>query len=334
VGIEMNAITRPILFALFVSACTGTATADPWAEQMVESKKIDFGVIATGSEAKKFVEITNVHNEIVHIASVSTTCGCSAATAGKQTLQPGEKTSIEVKMNTQKFQRRKDSNLIVKFDSPRYTEVRIPITAYIRTDVVFKPGYIGFGDVEVGNEGKAVIVIEYAGRPDWDIKDIKIANKNLKGVLSAPERNGGLLKHTLTMTLSKDAKPGRLRDVVTIVTNDVKNPYVPLMVEGVVVPDFSVTPATVAVRPMAPGQTARVQVVVKGKKPFQIKTVDCAGMEDCFKATLVPREQKVHVVPIEFNAPDRPGRFDEELVVQIDGRPEPLRFHVTGTITN
>ncbi len=106
------------------------------------------------------------------------------------------------------------------------------------------------------------------------------------------------------------------------------------MVEGVVVPEFSVSPSTVAVRPLGPGQTARVQVVVKGKKPFQIKKVDCAGMEDCFKATIIPKEQRVHVVPIEFSTPNRPGKFEEELIVQIDGRPEPLRFNVTGTITN
>lgn len=319
---------------IFASALASTASANQWAEQMVTTKKIDFGVIATGSEAKKYVEVKNIYNVEVYISDVTTTCGCSAAAIGERTLQPGQTSLVEVKMNTQKFRQKKDSNLIIKFGRPQLAEVRVPITAYIRTDVVFNPGSIRFGEVPVGTEGTAEVAIAYAGRPDWDIETIKIANKGLKARLSAPLRDGGNINFKLTMTLSKSAPIGPLRDLVTIVTNDRTNPYVPLMIEGTVVPEISITPATVAVQPLAPGQTAKVQVVVRGRKPFLIDDIDCEGMADCFKATLKPTAQPVHVVPIEFNAPNRPGRFSEELIVKINGRPEPLRFNVTGTITN
>ncbi|MCA9047777.1 MAG: DUF1573 domain-containing protein [Planctomycetaceae bacterium] len=299
---------------------------------MISTKLVDFQVIATGSEAAQKVEIRNVYDQPVHVAYVGTTCGCSAATMGEPTIGPGETGFVEVRMNTQKFRQRKDSNLIIRFDSPHYVEHRVPITAYIRTDVVFSPGAARFADVELGKEANAVVDIAYAGRSDWDIVDIRISNPYLKATLSAADRQGGNINYKLTMTLSGEAKAGNLRDLVTIVTNDRTNPYVPLMVEGSVVPDIVVSPPTVAVRPLSPGQTASVRVILKGKTPFHIEDIDCEGMADCFKAKLDPAEKNLHIVPIEFSAPNKPGRFTEELVVKITGRPEPLRFSVTGVI--
>ena len=84
-----------------------------WAQKMVSDTSIDFGVIATGAEAVKRVKVTNVFDQPVRISNVRTTCGCSAATPETNQIAPGEHTFVEVKMNTRKFRRRKDSNLII-----------------------------------------------------------------------------------------------------------------------------------------------------------------------------------------------------------------------------
>lgn len=331
----MSRIANSLLVsATILTSLSQCATAAEWAERMVSTKKIDFGVIATGSDAKRQVKVTNVNAFPVKISDTSTTCGCSAATLGeKSTLNSGESTYVEVKMNTSKFRQRKDSNLIIKLTNGReLTEVRIPITAYIRSDVVFKPGSVKFGDIEVGKEARAVVDITYAGRNDWDIDHIKISHKHLKAYLSELERGNGKVKFKLTMTLSKEADVGRVRDLVTIVTNDKRNPFVPLMVDGDVVSDFSFTPESLNVPPVAAGATARVQIVVTGKKPFAIQKVDCAGMENCFSATISKAVRKAHVIPITFNAPSRPGKFSDELLITIAGQEKPLRVQVRGEI--
>lgn len=320
------------LFCVF--GLTGVGTADQWSDAMVETKKVDFGVIATGSEAKKYVKVTNVYDDVVQISSVGTTCGCSAATPGKQSLEPGESTLVEVKMNTHKFRQKKDSNLIIRFSRPRIAESRVPISAYIRTDVVFDPGAIRFGDVELGQSGEASVNIAYAGRPDWEIENVKVASDDLKAALSEPQRSGGNIRYRLTVKLAATAKAGPLRDVITLVTNDKTNPFVPLMVEGTVVPDIILTPPVVNVRPLAPGETTRFQIVLRGKKPFEVADVGCKGMADSFAASVRPAASRVHQVPIEFTAPNRPGRFSETLLVKIAERPDPLKFTVTGTISN
>lgn len=320
------------LLAVFTVA--GTALGDQFIDAMIDTEKVDFGVIATGSEVQKFVEIRNVHQVPIQISEVKTSCACARATIDQYSIQPGDKAVITVQMNTRNFRQRKDSNVIIRFGSPRSIEHRIPVTAYIRTDVVFNPGSVQFSEVEVGTQGTATVDIAYAGRSDWDIDNILITNRHMKAILDPGERTAGTMSYKLTMVLADNAPVGSFRDMITIVTNDASNPNVPLMVEGAVVPDILITPAVVNVGAVAPGQRTLKQIVVKGKKPFVIDDIDCAQMADCFKASLSDSPRPLHVVPIEFNAPNRPGKFSEELVVKINGRPEPLRFNVTGIISN
>ena len=239
---------------------------------------------------------------------------------------------VSVEMNTRKFRQRKDSNLIIQFDAPQFAETRIPITAYIRSDVVFEPGMVRFGNVDYGKSVESKVKIAYAGRSDWEIVDVRIGNKSLSADLVPTRREGGFVDYTLNVKLADNAKTGQLRDLVTLVTNDQNHPYVPLMVEGVIVPDITVTPATVDVRNVAPGESRSFRIVVKGKKPFKIEDVDCEGMDDCFSAQISEKTQPIHVVPVEFNVPNKPGKFREELIVKIAGRSEPLRFQVSGLI--
>lgn len=327
---------KNFLLVLAISLVSVSVRADQWSDQMVSIKKIDFGVIATGSETVKQVEIKNVHSQTVRIAEVKTSCICASGTlVDKQySIEPGESAIIEVRMDTKRFKQRKDSNLIVRFSSPRYVEHRIPITAYIRTDVVFTPGKVQFNNVEYGQPSTAVVEIAYAGRPDWAIEDIKFQNANMKAVLSAPERGNGILKFKLTMTLDEKAPVGRLRDVLTIVTNDRTNPYIPLRIEGAVAPDISVSPSILQVGAVSSGKAAKVKLLLRGKNAFTVSKVDCAGMSGCFKADLKEKASRFHQLVVEFTPPNRPGKFTEELIVGIKDRAEPLKLNISGTIVN
>lgn len=307
--------------------------ADQFTDAMMSTEKIDFGVIATGTDVPKTIKIKNVHAQTYVIQEVKTSCACAQAKIDKQVLQPGETALVTVKMNTRNFKQRKDSNVIIVFGSPRYTEVRIPVTAYIRTDMVFTPGSVQFGNVDMGAEGKAVVDIAYAGRSDWDIKDIKITNPNLKATLEPQESGLGSINYKLTLIMNEKAPVGRLRDMITIVTNDSANPNVPLLVDGQVVPDIAVSPPIVNLERIAAGTTLTRRIMLKGKKPFAITGIDCKDMKDSVSAPMSEKVSKVHVLPVEFTAPMTPGRFNDELMVQIAGRKDPIRLSVIGTVS-
>lgn len=304
-----------------------------WAEEMVSPRKLEFGVIATGSEAVKVITIENRTSATVHISSTSTACRCAEASSpGKNLLAPGEKTTIEVRMNTRSFKQQRDTSLTILFDSPQFAEVRIPISAYIRTDVVFEPGKVDFGKREFLAGGTTKVNIAYAGRPDWKIRDIKITNSDLTADLRELSRSGGNVTYELDMHLSPETRPGRIRDLVTLITDDATNPYVPLLVEATVVPDITISNPNIAIRSMKPGQVTTVKVVMQGNKPFLIEDVDCQKMGDCFKVKMSEKENTLQIVEMEFTAPDSPGKFSEEMIVKVKGRKDVLRFTVSGHI--
>lgn len=310
--------------------------AQSWADQLVEPKKIDFGVIATGSEAVREIKITNTTNTILHISGTAPGCQCvQPGLPSQNLLQPGEIATLEVRMNTRSFKQQRDTYLTISFDAPQLATVRVPVTAYIRTDVVFTPGKIDFGSKELGAGGEVTCKIAYAGRPDWKILDIKYTNKNLNAVLKEISRNpsAGTADFELTMTLAPETSAGKIREIVTIVTDDAASPNVPLMVEGIVKSDITLANDSVSYGALRPGEIKTVQVVVQGTKPFAVAGVDCPNMQDCFDAKFGDDEKKLQIIKLEFTAPNKPpGKFTEDVIISIKDRQDTYKCKVSGEI--
>jgi hypothetical protein len=299
---------------------------------MFEKQRHDFGVVARGADVSYRFVVTNIYKDPVHISNVRTSCGCTAATPSKTSLASREKAFIEVKMDTRKFVRQKDSNLIVTFDAPLYAEVTLPISAYIRTDVVLTPGGASFGPVDHGAEHERKIDVAYAGRPNWTIRDARTDSPHLEAQVVETSRTSAGANYQLVIRLKSTAPLGAFRQQVTLVTDDEGNPQVPVLVEGRVEADITVTPDPVALGTVPVGGQMRSNIVVRGKKPFAIEKIECESAGSAFSVRLPKDEKAVHVLPLTFTAPDAPGAVNEVFTVTIAGRPEPVQFRAYGTI--
>ncbi len=307
-----------------------------WAQKMFDHQKIDFGVIARGSEAVFRLKITNLYKENVHISNVRTTCGCSAASPDRTTLKSHESAYIKVTMDTQKFSRRKDSNVIVTFDRPLYAEVRIPITSYIRPDVVLDPGSVEFGDVIYGSTSVKELEVRYAGRGDWQIRSIENSNEHLDVRFVETERTQNLstarVHYKLQVSLKATAPVGQFREQIYLITDDDGNPRVPLLVEAKVTSDMTITPEVIALGSVAPGDVKTFNVVLRGKKPFSIDKVECTSRKYEFNAKVPGSASPVQVLPMTITMPTRQGDFSEIFAVSIAGRPAPVHFRAYGQV--
>jgi hypothetical protein len=320
------------LAVLAATLAPSPAAAQGWAEKMFDEQTHDFGVVARGAEVKHRIRIRNIYQQTVHISNVRTTCGCSAATPGQTTLAPGEVGSVEIEMDTRRFMRRKDSNLIVTFDQPQYAEVRIPVTAYIRSDVVLSPGSAGFGSVDAGSPAEKTIDIDYAGRSDWKLRDVKVENAHLDARIVETQREAGRVSYQLKLTLKPTAPVGTLSEQITLVTDD-ENPYIPVLVSARVEADITITPDAVSLGAVTPGQEKTFNVVLRGRKPFAIEKIECESANGTFKVRLPEATRPVHVLPMSFTPPAALGKFTEEFTVTIAGRSEPVTFKAYGQIT-
>lgn len=303
-----------------------------WAEKMFEKLDHDFGVVARGADARYRLKLTNKYLPAVHIASVTTTCGCTAAKPSKDTLASLESAYIEITMDTKKFQHEKTSSVTVIIDQPQYAEVRIPIKAWIRTDVVLTPGGAEFGGITKGADAERKIGIAYAGRGDWKIKNVISKNPNVTAKVVETRRDSANVNYDLVVTVKGTTPKGELRDQLTLVTDEAGNPYIPVMVAGRVESEYTVNPELVSFGNMNPGERKTVNIVVRGKKPFSIEKIESEKTSGTFEIRLPKEPKAVHVLPLTVIAPTEIGTLAEDFSVTIAGSSEPVTFRAYGKI--
>jgi hypothetical protein len=337
-------MTRPLLPAIFlmVTLCMNRASFAqqapaakpryPWADKMFSALEHDFGVVARGADAKHRIEITNLYQEEVHIQQITTTCGCTAVRPSKETLASREKAEIEITMDTRKFTNLKTSSVVVVFDKPLYAEVRIPIQAYIRTDVVLNPGGVDFQAVSRGTGASRKVAIAYAGREDWKIRDVINKSPHLEVALKETARANNRVNYELEVNLKPDAPLGALREQLTLITDDAANPQIPVLVDARIESDFTVNPTVVDFGTLAPGAQGSKNVVIRGKKPFTVSGVSSANLGERIAAKLPAEAKPIQIVALSLTAPAAEGVVDETVQVQIEGQPEPVPCRVIAKV--
>jgi hypothetical protein len=118
--------------------------------------------------------------------------------------------------------------------------------------------------------------------------------------------------------LDKDAPVGHLNEHLMLVTNDPQTKQIPVPVEGQVQADISVSPASLFLGVLQPGQSVTKQIVVRGQKAFRIASVqgDCK----CLQAT-APKDKEaksLYLVPITFTAGERTGKITQTVCIKTD----------------
>jgi len=307
--------TVAITCVVFLFTASG-ATGQEWARKMLDRTSHNFGTVARGAKAETTFTITNLYKEDVHIASVKSSCGCTEPKILTSTLKTHEKGEILAQFNTRAFLGEKSATVTVTFDKPFYAEVQLQVGGYIRSDVVLDPGYVDFGTLDQGTGGEKRIIVNYAGRDTWQVLDVLSANRYLQAELVEKGRGGGQVAYQLTVRLKPDAPPGYLKDQLTLVTNDQRAKQIPLDIEGRVLSELTVSPASLFLGVVQPGKSVTKQLVVKGKRPFRIKSVTCEDGSFTFKASDEAKE--THIVPVTFVASDTPRKISHKIRIETD----------------
>ncbi len=310
--------------SLAISAVAGVLLAaapaggQEWARKMFSHTSHDFGVVARGAKMEHRFTIENIYEEDARIASIRSTCGCTATEITKRHLKTWEKAEIVATLDTRNFLGRKDSTLTVVFDLPFRAEVQLHVQSYIRSDVVVHPGGVQFGSVNQGAPAERRLSVSYAGRNDWRIERVECENPFIETQVTESGRAAGRVTYDLVVRLTADSPAGYLRDQLVLVTND-QNPRaarVPVTVEGVVVPALSVRPSPLMLGVLAPGQSITRRLVVQGQTPFRIQSIQCDDPRFAFS---VDDEAKpVHLVSVTFTAGSEPGQVNSTLRIVTD----------------
>jgi hypothetical protein len=284
---------------------------------MFKTSSHDFGHVAAGAKAEVAFEFQNIYQEDVHVATIRSSCGCTTPRVTKDTLKTWEKSTIVAAFNTHSYRGQRGATLTVVIDKPFYAEVQLTVAGYIRGDLVFEPGEVNFGDIELAQTAERKVRIQFNGRSDWKIVDVRSANKNFEVELSETARGGGQITYDMLVRLKRDFPAGHFQDQLSLITSDSESKAVPLMVQGNVVAPVSVSPTSLFLGVLEPGQTVTKNLVVKGKQAFHVECIDCnENSQLTFKAPKPDESRSIYVIPVTFTAGDNPGQFSQKITIK------------------
>ena len=276
------------------------AIAADWSDVAFPIKTHDFGTVAVAAKTEFQFPIRNNFSSTMHVRSVRASCGCTTPIVQNSFINPGETGTIVARFNTHTFKGKRGATLTVVIDQPFYSEVRLRVDGYIRSDMVFHPGAVEFGSLNQGAAATRSTKVYYAGRSDWKIVDVQSNRPWLRAAAREVSRGGGRVNYEISVDVREDAPPGFFQDELVVTTDDNIKPRVPLRVSGQVESPLTISPKAIALGSLKPGQSVAQKLILLGRQPFTVASIEAEGWDIQF--TPSSEAKRTHILFPQFTA--------------------------------
>lgn len=327
---------KSVMVSLFVALITLSGLSDvfaqKWAEDMFKIREYNFGNVSRNAKAEYEFEVNNPYVEDIHIRSVSSSCSCTSVSVDKATIKTYETAKVKAHYNTDQFLGPKGATLTVVIDKPFYATVQLHVKGNIRSDIVFQPGEVNFGSVAAGEAVEKTVNFSYQGRSNWQVRELKSTNPHIEAELVEVSRNYGQVKYSLKIKLLPDAQAGYINDRIILVPNEGINTEIPFMVQGYVRPGITVSPSTLSVGNLKPGEKVAKKIILRADGPFEIKEISCDNAQYSFDYTgtqnAAVSEKNIYIVTVTYEAPecDAEEMFHDTINISTSIQEKPLEL--------
>ncbi len=282
--------------ALLCAAWNPTCLANQFS-QMFRSTTHDFGTVAKAAKTEYRFVFENPYSQPIHVRNVRTSCGCTTPIIETEMVPPGGQGSILAKFNTGTHSGARSATVTVTFDQPNFGEVQLNVKGYIRTDVVFQPGEVSFGSVSQGESKSVEILVDYAGKPSWQITNIRCDEKFIEIDREEISRQNGRIQYAMKVRLKDDAPVGPLETEIVVQTNDRNLTTVPLRLTATVQADISVSPNMLSLGDISRGEMLKQVVILKADEPFRVLSITSDAFE-VQSAAISDQPKALHTLPL------------------------------------
>lgn len=299
--------------ATYSQGRTVRAPADAsWTQYLIkkEDRNFDFKTVARGTRSEHHFVIKNPFVDTVHIAGVSSSCTCTTALVldGKNEIQTHEKTAVVAHLHTDRFDGFKQATITVTVDRPYVAEFQLNIKGDIRSDLSITPNAVQFGPVKQGSEASRTLTVVYTGpMANWKIVDVRSDNEHLTATIEDVKPAPGSVTTKVKVALDAGTPRGEVHERLFLVSNDPENRReIPIIVRGTVGTTIKVSPETVFLGFLKPGEPSPVKSVsLRGTKPFRITKLLCNNPEVQIDFTPNPESppRTLYLLPIRYTNP-------------------------------
>lgn len=297
-----------------------------WSQKILENvvKDHDFGTVAKASNQRHLFEFTNTLDTDLQLTNARVSCGCTKVQILTPTVKPGEKGQIEARFDTLGFVGQRGATVTVSVNKNRpyneYSEIRFSVKGMIRSDVVFDPGIVDFGDVAQGNATERKVLLKYAGNTQWKVENVSASNPYIEVSAKEVNRNpnNGRVDYELALSLKPDAPAGSIADILTIKTSDYNNALISLPISGRI--DTPISVADIQLGLLNRGGSYEKKLVISSKQPFEIEEIKSSNPKLEFQP--VSGSKTLHIVSYKFNA-ENEGLIADKIVIRTNHPSQP-----------
>jgi hypothetical protein len=308
---------RSLVFSLLLLVVSSSPlSAQTWVKSLFPETFHDFGTVAKAAKTEYRFPVENKLDQDIHIASVRASCGCTTPIIENETIKPGQTGYVMARFNTGTFTGARGATLTVVIDKPRYAEIQLQVKGYIRSDVVFNPGEINFGTVDAGEEKTATVDLDYVGRSDWQITNVRSPNDYVTAAVKEVNRSGGRIGYELSVSIREGAPIGLLQNELILETNDRRLKTVAVRYNADVRPLLSISPQRIDLKEVVPGSKIQERIVIRSSKPFKVTAIQCDGFLLDYEP--VTEEKSVHLIPVTLTATEELKGESAKLRIRTD----------------
>lgn len=297
---------RIVAVALAWCAAFASSSSANSFTQLFQETSHDFGTVARAAKTEYRFQFENPYSQPIHVRSVRTSCGCTTPIVETEIVPPGGQGVILARFNTGTHSGARAATVTVTFDKPSFGEVQLHVKGYIRTDVVFQPGEVNFGSVSQG-EGKSMdVVLDYAGKPTWEITRIQCDESCIKLEKEEKSRKNGRIQYAIKVRLDENAPSGPIESEIVIYTNDRNLTTVPLKLTANVMPEISIHPSLFSLGDIAIGESIKQVLVLKAQQPFRVLSIKSEEFK-IQHGELAEQPKALHTLPIQLQTESKGG---------------------------
>jgi len=187
----------------------------------VEPTTISFGDMKQRETLVKTVTISNEGAGRLELGGVEADCGCTVPSLEKNSLSPGESTTMEIQFNSKNFNGNVVKMITVHSNDPSTPKVEVMISATIKASVIIDPDdrRLTFKRSPQGQVQVMPITFTSVGPDPLEVTASATSNKGLFHLKAINGKDGNPLVSTVEVSIPANAPVGANQDMTRIRTN-------------------------------------------------------------------------------------------------------------------
>lgn len=296
-----------------------------------DSETHSWGTVYQGSRLQHVFQVRNDGDELLSIAGVRTSCGCTIAEGWPEKLMPGETGSLTATLDSARRQGETQTYVVVSSNDPERRGVNLKLHAVLEPAVDVAPGTtLSFGQVPVGEPAIARVEIWPRLEAGLALRKVEYPKDRFKIKTRGIARDDGRKGYEFAATLRAGLPAGTVHDPVDVQVeiDGIGVLGLGLTARGTIVGSYNASPTRFTLGLLEPGGRGEGEVVLRRNDDgvLKVRKVEADG-KNATAEVIGPAEGQVVRVKLAVAAregrPDRP-HVAGKLRIYVDDPKEPV----------